>query len=298
MLKKWLYSLRHIRPMLQNKYFIKNLTILIGSILLLFFASSYMVSSNSRKILENELLASDRNYIEIVNNSVDSVLKDMRYIAATLNIDNMVNTFFLSEQPEDMISDFYIRLQEKLNGYANSYPCIHSIYLYSGITDTIITASGKFSVSTFMDLNWMEHFTAEPEPYIIFSRTGEKIYPNFLCIMKQIKMEDYNAAIVINIQLKDIAILSETQQRYSDVYIINDDSRVIYHANQRYLFEPLTISDKLKHFSVDINETSLISTVDGDSYAYTQLHSPEYDFSYVLVTHLANYSEELSNRLK
>ncbi|MBQ8188299.1 MAG: histidine kinase [Lachnospiraceae bacterium] len=296
MLKKWLYSLRHIYPMLQNKYFIKNLTILIGSILLLFFASSYMVNSNSRKILENELLASDRNYIEIVNNSVDSVLSDMRYIAATLNIDNMVNTFFLSQQPEDMISDFYIRLQEKLDGYVNSYPCIHSIYLYSGITDTIITSSGKFSVSTFKDLNWMEHFTEEPEPYIIFSRPGEKNYPNFLCIMKQIKIQESNAAIVINIQLKDIAILSETQQRYFDVYIINDDSQVIYHANQRYLLEPLSISDKLKHFSTEADEVSLLSTLAGKTYTYTQLHASEYPFSYVLITNLENYSEELSSR--
>ena len=296
MLKKWLYSLRHIYPMLQNKYFIKNLTILIGSILLLFFASSYMVNSNSRKILENELLASDRNYIEIVNNSVDSVLSDMRYIAATLNIDNMVNTFFLSQQPEDMISDFYIRLQEKLDGYVNSYPCIHSIYLYSGITDTIITSSGKFSVSTFKDLNWMEHFTEEPEPYIIFSRSGEKNYPNFLCIMKQIKIQESNAAIVINIQLKDIAILSETQQRYFDVYIINDDSQVIYHANQRYLLEPLSISDKLNHFSTEADEVSLLSTLAGKTYTYTQLHASEYPFSYVLITNLENYSEELSSR--
>ncbi|MBQ8637750.1 MAG: histidine kinase [Lachnospiraceae bacterium] len=296
MLKKWLYSLRHIQPMLQNKYFIKNLTILIGSILLLFFASTYMVNSNSRKILENELLASDRNYIEIVNNSVDSVLFDMRYIAATLNIDTMVSTFLLSEQPEDIISDFYLRLQEKLDGYVNSYPCIHSIYLYSGITDTIITSSGKFSVSTFKDLNWMEYFTEEPEPYIIFSRLGEKNYPNFLCIMKQIKLEESTAAIVINIQLKDIPILSETKQRYSDIYIINDDSQVIYHANQRYLLEPLSISDNLKHFSAEADEASLLSTSAEKTYAYTQLHSAEYPFSYVLITNLENYSEELSSR--
>ena len=77
---------------------------------------------------------------------------------------------------------------------------------------------------------------------------------------------------------------------------VNDDSQVIYHANQHYLFEPLTVSEKLKHFSTDIKEAAFISTADGDTYAYTQMNSPAYDFSYVLITNLENYSEELSSR--
>lgn len=294
--KKWFFSLQHVKPTLQNKYFIKNISILLGMILLLFFVSSYITNSNSRKILENELLAADRNYIEIVSNSVDSVLLDMRYIAATLEVDDITHTFFSSGQPEHMIPDIYIRLQEKLEGYVNSYSCIHSIYLYSEKANTVITSTGKLSVSSFPDLNWMDHFTDEPDSYTIFSRTYSDTYPDFLCLMKQVKVGDYNAAIVVNITLKNIAILSETQQRYSNIYIINDDSQVIYHANQHYLFEPLTVSEKLKHFSTDIKEAAFISTADGDTYAYTQMHSPAYDFSYVLITNLENYSEELSSR--
>lgn len=296
MFKNFLYSLRHVRPMLQNKYFIKNLLTLIGTILLLFFVSSYITNKNSQKILENELLEADKNYIEIVSNSMDTVLLDMRYIVATLEIDDITNTFFSSSQPEHIISDIYIRLQEKLEGYVNSYACIHSIYLYSEKANTIVTSSGKQSISSFTDLNWMEYFTNTPDTYTLFSRTHNNTYPDFLCLMKQIKVGANNAAIVVNITLKDITILSETQQRYSNIYIINDDANVIYHANQRYLLEPLTISEKLKHFSTDNLEASFISTINGDTYAYTQLHSPEYDFSYVLVTDFINYSEELSSR--
>ena len=290
------HSAGYLRSMLQNKYFIKNISLIIGIIMLLFFVSSYLTNYNSRKILENELLSSDRNYVEIVNSSVDSVLSDMRMIAAALSIDSMANTFFSSSQPENMIAQFYPRLQEKLEGYINSYPCIHSIYLYSGITDTILTKDGRLPVSAFPDLNWMEEFAEEPEPYVLFSRSMGSVYPDFLCIMKQMKTGEKNAAIVINIILKDINILTKTQHKYSDVYLIDDASRVIYHADQHYLFEPLSINEKLEHFSPDTASASFISSSRGKNYTYTQLHSSLYPLSYVLITDLENYSQELLSR--
>ena len=296
MLKKKIFSLFYIRPMLRNKYFIKNLLMLLSIIMLFFFICSYTVSNNSRQVLENELLNSDRNYIEIVGNSVDSLLLDMRYITATLDVNSMVNTFFLSEHPENIISDIYIRLQEKLEGYVNSYSSIHSIYLYSENCNTIITSSGRNPVTSFSDLSWMKYFTDEPEDYTIFSRAKDDFYPNFLCIMKQVKVGNSNGAIVINLMLNKIPILTTTQKHYSDIYIINDDSQVIYHSNQRYLMEPLSISSHLKHYSADMQEYSCISKENKKKYAYTQLHSSDYAFSYVLVTHLENYSRELFSR--
>ena len=135
--------------MIKNKYFVKNLSILIGIILLFFLISVYYTNNNSRKILENELLSSDKNYIEIINNSMNSVLKDIRFIIATLDIDHISQTFFYSKEPEKVIPDIYVRLQEKLIGYVNGYSCIHSIYLYSGHNDTVITSLGKYTTSNF-----------------------------------------------------------------------------------------------------------------------------------------------------
>ncbi len=289
--------LSRFRPMLQNKYFIKNLSLLIGIILLLFLACTFYSNHNSRKILENELLSADKNYIEIVGNSVDSVLSDMRFIIATLDIDSTVDTFLYSAKPATILPDIYIRLQEKLNGYVNSYSCIHSIYLYSERSNMVISQQGDFTIPSFTDFGWRDAFVDNPDSITTMCRSYNNAYPDFLTLVKQIKIGEENAAIVLNMTLKDIAILSETKQRNSDIYIINDASQVIYHKNQRFLFEPLDISDRLTGFSPLLTEDSYIATDEkGITYAYTQLHDPKYDFSYVLVTNFSNYSDMLFGR--
>ncbi len=289
-------SLKHLKSTLSNKYFSKNLALLIGVVLLLFLICSNIVNNNAKKILENELLASDKNYIEVISNSVDSTLMDMRYIVATLDTDNVVNTFFRSASPDSIISDIYVRLQEKLVGYVNSYSCIHSIYLYSEKSDLIITQDGISLAQNFTDLEWINHFTDNPESYVLLTRSYNGVYPDFLSVMKQIKIGNSNAAIVLNMVIKEIPILAEIEQNHSDIYLINDNSQVLYHADQRLLLEPLTISDKLSSFSTDVSECAFISTDKNNSYAYTQLHSDEYDFSYVLITNLTEYSQELFSR--
>lgn len=288
------FHVLYIKDMLQAPYFIKNFSILLCSFMLVFFLSALLADDNSRKILENELKASNENYTEIFGNSIDSYIKDMRYIIASLDTDSMVTTYFSSKNPENTIPDIHQRLQEKLYGYTNSYTSVASVYLYSGLSNTVITSKGVTPASSFKDIGWSAHLGETSSPYVLFPRAYLDNYPFYLTLMKNLTINGADASIIINIELEKLPFLQETQTRYSEFYIITDNLQVLYRPNRRNYLESLSVSLKLENFSANREFYSFIDTE--SSYVYTQLHSSEYSWSYVLISNLDEYSNELSSR--
>lgn len=288
-------SITHIRELLRNKYFIKNFFLLISITILFFGISALMFDNNSKAILENELLTSNHSTAELMGNSIDSYITDMRYIAATLDTSSTVTAFFSSPSPDNIIPNIYQRLQEQLRGYQNSYTSLASIYLYSERSDLVISSTNTVNTATFADLDWMEYLDDTPSSYVLFSRAYRGSYPFYLTLLKQIQEDGYNSAIVINIDLSKLPILTETGKQ--QFFIVTDDGQILYRDGKRDYLEPLSTVPQLENFS-DTSRTSSSIFVDetGKAYAYTQLHSSKYDWSYVLTSDLPSYSEDLAGR--
>ena len=127
--------------------------------MLFFLVFAITTYKQSYDILLNEFSASSEHQLEITANTVDTHLKDMRYIIATLDKNSLAQAFFAYQDPERLHEGFEDRLQESLQSYINSHSSIDSIYLYSGLTDTIITDSTMIRSSQLQDNSWMEYLT-------------------------------------------------------------------------------------------------------------------------------------------
>ena len=288
-------SITYIKELLRNKYFIKNFFTLISITILFFGISAIMFDNNSKNILENELLTSNQSTTELMGNSIDSYITDIRYIAASLDTSSTVTTFFSSATPDNIIPNIYQRLQEQLRGYQNSYTSIASIYLYSERSDLIISSNNTVNTAAFADLAWLECFEESPAPYVLYSRAYRDSYPFYLTLLKQIQENGYNSAIVINIDLSKLPILTETGNQ--EFFIVTDDRQILYREGKRDYLEPLSTVPQLGNFSDSSNTCSSIFVDEtGKAYAYTQLHSSKYDWNYVLTSALPSYSEDLAGR--
>lgn len=291
-------SFSYLRGLLRNKYFIRNLSVFLGAVILIFLIAALFFENNSKKILQEELLASNESQAEIISNSADTFMKDMRFIAATLDTDSYVNHFFSSPKPESTIDDIHKRLQEKLVGYVNSNTAIDSIYLYSERSNIIISQNGTSSVYNFSDTGWMDFLTEDiPSSYQFISRPHANNYPYYLTLLKQLSFNGLHAAVVINLNLDNLSLFEDMDTHHFNIYIVSDNEELIYRQNRQAYIETLDVVPELSKFHITAEPYSFINIdEENHTYAYTQVHSDKYNWSYVLISDLETYSSELSSR--
>lgn len=282
--------------LLKSRLFVQNFLFLMGIMTLMFSSFALFTYRQSAAILENEFTASSQYRLEVTAQAIDNHLMDMRYIAATLDTNKMVQAFFAYQDPELIYDDFYGRVQENLRAYVNGYSSIDSIYLYSGVSGNILSANERTNISYFSDQNWMAYFTENPEDFTVFFRAKNDAYPYVLCIMKQLRINGQDAAIVINLNLGKLSHLAQiSNEPYQEIFLVSDDGEILFRHHQRELAEPLSTIPELSCFSRRQDTFSTLINNDTRPFTYTQVHSTRYPWSYITVTHLQEYTAMLSS---
>lgn len=287
-----------LSQIIKSRLFTQNL-LYIGSIMVLFLLIfALIVYNQSLKILTNEFSSSSAHQLEITANATDIHLKDMRYIIASLDKNKLVQAFFSYNNPEKLYEEYQTRLQELLASYVNSYSSIDSIYLYSGLSDTIMTATSVTSFPNFRDSNWADFLTEEAmsEKLLIFPRSKNGLYPYLLCIMKPLEINGSKAAIILNLNLSKLSYLTNVDSDpHQEIYLVSDSGEVLYRYNQQDLLEPLDMFPKLASLQFSTDTASTVVSGASESYIVTQIHSQDYPWYYVTITNLETYTKQLSN---
>lgn len=279
-----------------SKLLLRNFFILASILAVFCIAFSIYTLRNSIKILHQEYLSSSQYNAEVLSESLDDYFMDMRYIAATLDSNDLVKTFFYSKESDKIINNIRTRIQEHLKAYVNSFASIDSIYLYSETAGYVITPDEMISLLYFTDTNWKEYCTDTPAPFVIFPRSKNNIYPYLICIVKQVKVKSGTAAIIINLDLSALPSLQEVKDNpYQRVFLINDEDKIIYRNNQRNLYENLDVIPELSHYKSGTNYNEILISKTDSPYSFVQIHSEEYPWNYVIITNHEEYLNRLSD---
>lgn len=283
------------KRLLKSRIFLQNFLCLAGLLTALLLVFSLVIFSQSRRILQKEFTAASSFQLQETAQAVDNHLKDMRYIAATLDTNNMIQALFAYEQPESIYDGYYSKVQEILKAYANGFPSIDSIYLYSQYSDTILTATEHTTAGYFSDNSWIAQLDGE-EGFLYYFRAKNDAYPYVLSILKKLNVNGYHAAVMINLSLEKLSWLSQiSADPNSLICLVSDEEQILFRNRQRELSEPLSAIHELTNFQADSEEITLLIHDNKDAYTYSQLHSADYPWSYVMVTHLQEYTSRLSS---
>lgn len=285
-----------LRQLMASRLFLQNFLFIMGIMTFMFLSFALFIYRQSTSILKREFTASSQYRLEMTAQAIDNHLMDMRYIAATLATSKMVQAFFAYPDPELIYDEFYGRVQENLKAYVNGYSSIDSIYLYSGASDSILSSNERTSLTYFGDRNWMDRFSEPPQDFVFFFRAKNDAYPYLLCIMKQLQINGYDSAIVINLNLGNLSHLTEVSSNpYQEVFLVSDEGDILFRHHQRELTEPLETVPELSVFSS--SEDTFSTLMDGGAapFTYAQVHSAEYPWSYITITHLQEYTSMLSS---
>lgn len=302
MINKYKYKISNFKhskilnQFLKSRIFIKNFTFIISIMTLIFLIFALFIYRQSARILANEFKASSQYQLEATAQAIDNHIMDMRYIIATIDTNSMAKAFFRHTNPELLYDEFYIRMQETLNTYINSHSSIDSIYLYSEISDSFLTKTGHIKRASFSDTNWMKHMKSDSTALQIFFRAKNDTYPYLLCLMKHLKLDNHNAVIILNLNLGKLSYLTEVKKdAYQEIFLVSDSGEILFRNRQESLSEPLNAVPELSNFQNTADTFSVLIENASDPYTYSQVHSSEYPWCYVSVTHLQDYTSQLSS---
>lgn len=283
------------RNYLPHKSFFKNFFVLLGFITALFLVFAAYTYSSSRKALQHEFLSYSRQQTARIANDVDDYMLSMRYIMASLHNNSIVRTFFTMENPDALISSGSQRMLQQLNAYKNSYNSLDSIYLYSQEFQKIATSeSNIYNASLYTDIDWIEQITPSEDPYLLFARKKNNHYPYLVCLAKTMENSAGLGCIVLNLDFSRLSTLSSfADLKTQHVYIVTDEGEILFRNGQKDIYEPLSTVAELKHFSADMSEKQELVNSQMP-YIYTQYHSADYPWSYVLITDMTDYTKRLT----
>lgn len=132
--------------------------------------------------------------------------------------------------------------------------------------------------------------------FSIFPYAMNNQFPYVLCVAKSFRSGGYQCAVSIMLNLSNDANLRAIDENnYQSAFLITDDDEVLYSRHQEQLTAPLSISPLLAHYGTAASDHAEIFRYDKKAYALVQTHSGNSPWSYVLVTHLTDYSQKMSS---
>ena len=284
-----------LQRLLKSRIFLQNFLFLMGLLTALLLAFALVVFAQARSIMQKEFTAASSYQLQENAQAVDTHLKDMRYIAATLDTNNMIQALFSYQQPELIYDGYYSKVQEILKAYANGFPSIDSIYLYSRYSDTILTATEHTTAGYFSDNSWLEQLDGT-EGFVFYFRAKNNAYPYVLSILKKRNVNGCPAAIMINVNLEKLSCLTQiSKDPYSQICLVSDEGQILFRNRQRELTEPLSVIEELSCFQPEKEENTVLIHDNKVAYTCSQFHSADYPWSYVMITHLQEYTARLSS---
>lgn len=280
---------------IKSKFFLFNFLSLMGILTIIFLIFAFSLFSQSRTTIKNEFTSASEYALETTVSEVDRHVKDVRYIIATLDTNNIIRSFFSSKNPEYIYGDYQMKIQEILKAYVNGFPSIDSVYLYSMINKTIITPTLQSKSAFFDDSDWIENIENAEDGFSIFFRKKNGLYPFFLTVAKKLTIDGHQAAVIVNVNLHNFSALQKiTNNPYQEIFLISDEGDIVFRNGQEDSFESIDLVPELVNYQPKLNTYSdLIEN--GSPYVFLQKKSETNPWTFVMITHLQEYTEKVSS---
>lgn len=288
---------RRSRRLATDKFFLQHFLPLFLAMTVIFVLFTVYTYKNSRQIMEKEFTNSDIQDLKSLSEYVDGFIMETKYMIATLMVNENLKFFYASPSPETVWENYSRQIQAQLATLRYSREAIETIYLYSEASDTIYSSASHVYTHAFEDRYWLNMLEPDENGFCIFPYAMRNSFPYVICVAKEFTVNGYRCAIAIMVDLSAIPILASINENaYQSVYLISDDNEILYRHRQNALTAPLDTVDYLENYDSNATEKAEIVSEDTEAFSFVQLHSSAYPWTYVLVTHLQNYTARLSTQ--
>lgn len=130
---------------------------------------------------------------------------EMRYMASTLESNELTKFAFSSTNPEALFSNYQKQVSDILIALQYSRKAIDAIYLYSGLSNKVYTTSNHVSLPLFNDQAWIDCLEPDEYGFTVFPYTMQNRYPFVICVVKQFTVNGKESAVAIMLNLSKLS---------------------------------------------------------------------------------------------
>ncbi len=287
---------RKKRKLKLTKSFYSSFFLLFAVVFVLFLAFTCYSYYSSRSAMHHEFLSYSMTQLKSISNTVDNHMKDMRYVIATLDNSYTAKSYMTMSDPDALLTGTIRTLTEQLSAYKNVFPFLDSVQIYSPARNTVLSHHGEDNATAVADTHWLRYVENITDDNIhLFYRKKYDIYPYLTTLLKTINTTSGNAVICVDVNFAQMDPLSTYSGQSTDtIFIVSDDGQILYRYGQRDFLESAAIIPELSNFDSKRQELQLFQSTKAP-YIYSQYHSEDYPWSYVMITEITDYTAQLSN---
>lgn len=181
----------------KNKILLRNFLILFFVFVLILSIFSVILYSNSRRVVQSEFTTATAHEAENLISYLDNSIMETRYMASTLESNEVTKFAFSSSNPEAFFSNYQKQVSDILIALQYSRKSIDAIYLYSGLSNQVYTTSNQVSRFLFNDREWLDCLDPDEYGFSVFPYTMQHRYPFVICVAKQFTVNGKESAMGI-----------------------------------------------------------------------------------------------------
>ena len=290
----------------EDKLFLRRFMQLFLFIAVIFSVFTIYVYNNSRKVIEQEFINVGAQNLRNVENTVDELIMDTKYLISALIVDENFRLTYMSPEPEKIWSDYVRQIQNQLEILQSSREVVEAIYLYSEKSEAVYSSEGRYSKENLKDKKWFDKLDFDENGFSIFpygmyegSEYYDKSfagYPYVICVAQRFLINGTQNIIAVMLNLSRFSYLKSIgEEDYQSIVMVSDDGKILYRYRQEKLAEPLSTVDYLVHYEPVAAEKVFIAKEGKEEiYCFAQVHSGECPWTYVFVTYLDDYASKVS----
>ena len=218
--------------------------------------------------------------------------RKMRFITASLLLDDNARAFFTN-------SDVFEGNERALNGqimsYLNTYDGLESIYLYSPLTEQVLTGLSHYkSTTATANIRWLKD-VRKTDGMLLLPRTQEEGYPYVLTAMRRLDDYGYDGVAVVNISLNAIgSMLGVQEDALHAFYILDESGQVLYRKNKQALLEDAAQFGDLRYFEKTPEDRTLLDRTESRAFVWSQVYDESADLYFVEKTFMTEYTVRMN----
>mgnify|MGYP001009124210 CR=1 FL=1 len=287
---------RILKSFRQSKTLFKNFMRLMALMFVIILLITIFIYRNSNQIIRQELMQTNINTTQNIADSIDNLVMETQYITATLATNKMIQFYLFSGNPEEIFSGFYDRITDQLTSYIHGFEYIHSIYLYTDGSKNFLDINGDHPLYLLKDTSWMPDSETMTGNILIVPRKINNVYPYVITVINRITVNERDGYVVLNLDLHKLPnILDSRDNENQLIFIVSDKSEVLFYKNQADIPENISRYPELSGFHAGTDKNSRFVNDKQRPFVLTQISSRRYDWSYVTISYLKEYTGRLSD---
>ncbi|MBT3273993.1 MAG: histidine kinase [Spirochaetales bacterium] len=283
--------------------YIKNFIVSALLIVLPLIGLNVLLYSSMRKLAIDEASALSLNTLQKTRDVFDSIFKQGEYLAASVALQSDTEVYVLTDQYDAIWTRNAVQsISANLKTIVYSNDFIHTVYLFSEVSDRVITHVGENDRKSFLDSGWYDTYLDidENRIYKVFRNINDN-YPNVISLIKPLYLlgpDKKLGAIVINFdvdQLKPV-LLDRDLSSPEELYAIDSDGTILFSASTEELGKTAS-GEQLAFISVSQDYSTLEKSMGSVPRIVSVSLSGRYPWYFLSYHALSNYTLQ-SSRLQ